>query len=66
MLLAKRRHPAKTEEILTEAAEKNKNNPENLADIVFAFLQFRNIDKANMNTFRDYNNFPETIPKFKK
>lgn len=37
----------KTEEVLTEAAEKNKDNPENLADVVFAFLQFKNRKKAN-------------------
>jgi tetratricopeptide (TPR) repeat protein len=37
----------KNQEILTEAAEINQDNPENLADIVFTFIQFKIIEKAN-------------------
>ena len=55
----------KTEDVLTEAAEKNKNNPEKLADIVFAFLQFRNIDKAN-NYLRKLQQLPGNNPKIQK
>lgn len=56
---------AKTEEILTEAAEKNRDNPEFLADIVFAFLQFRYIDKAN-EYHAKLHQLPQNNPKIQK
>jgi tetratricopeptide (TPR) repeat protein len=37
----------KIREMLTEAAKINQENSENLADIVFAFFQFEETDKAN-------------------
>lgn len=55
----------KTGEILTEAAELNRNNTENLADIIFTLIQFENIDKAN-EYLKILNQRPAQSPKIQK
>jgi tetratricopeptide (TPR) repeat protein len=55
----------KNEEILTEAAEMNQDNPEKLADIIFTFIQFEHIDKANQYLKKLKQPSPQT-PKIQK